>query len=196
MVDDTEFIKRRHLSRGRPRKYELGSVNPTTADVAAAADPAMTPHQERNSSSSTSGQNANAAAASTLSDSHQGRKSTKGAKRKATSRQQPQAQHLRDPYEHELKQSRQQHQHQKQQQQQQRYPPGGESFPFNPMNCENMVLPPFSMGLAKGGAGGPSSYGYHLQHQHPSDRYLNPNHRSEFDYGMALYQDVTGIIDC
>lgn len=196
MVDDTEFIKRRHLSRGRPRKYELGSVNPTTADVAAAADPAMTPHQERNSSSSTSGQNANAAA-STLSDSHQGRKSTtKGAKRKATSRQQqPQAQHLRDPYEHELKQSRQQHQHQKQQQQQQRYPGGGESFPFNPMNCENMVLPPFSMGLAKGGAGGPS-YGYHLQHQHPSDRYLNPNHRSEFDYGMALYQDVTGIIDC
>lgn len=26
MVDDTEFIKRRHLSRGRPRKYELGST--------------------------------------------------------------------------------------------------------------------------------------------------------------------------
>lgn len=27
MVDDNEFIKRRHLSRGRPRKYD-----PTTAD--------------------------------------------------------------------------------------------------------------------------------------------------------------------
>lgn len=25
MVDDSEFIKRRHLSRGRPRKYEMGS---------------------------------------------------------------------------------------------------------------------------------------------------------------------------
>ena len=24
MVDDAEFIKRRHLSRGRPRKYEPG----------------------------------------------------------------------------------------------------------------------------------------------------------------------------
>lgn len=26
MVDDAEFIKRRHLSRGRPRKYEPGPV--------------------------------------------------------------------------------------------------------------------------------------------------------------------------
>lgn len=34
MVDDTEFVKRRHLSRGRPRKYELGSV-PAPPDMAA-----------------------------------------------------------------------------------------------------------------------------------------------------------------
>ena len=27
MVDDAEFIKRRHLSRGRPRKYEPGPGN-------------------------------------------------------------------------------------------------------------------------------------------------------------------------
>ena len=26
MVDDAEFIKRRHLSRGRPRKYEPGPL--------------------------------------------------------------------------------------------------------------------------------------------------------------------------
>ena len=26
MVDDAEFIKRRHLSRGRPRKYEPGPI--------------------------------------------------------------------------------------------------------------------------------------------------------------------------
>ena len=31
MVDDAEFIKRRHLSRGRPRKYEPGPVGTTPA---------------------------------------------------------------------------------------------------------------------------------------------------------------------
>ena len=30
MVDDAEFIKRRHLSRGRPRKYEPGPVGTTS----------------------------------------------------------------------------------------------------------------------------------------------------------------------
>lgn len=177
MVDDTEFIKRRHLSRGRPRKYELGSVNPTSGDVASAADPPMT-HQERNSSS-TSGQNVTSVASTLPESGHQtGRKSTKGAKRKGP----PQQQHLRDAYEHELK-------HQ-QKQQQQRYP--GESFPFNAM--DNMVLPPFSIGMSKRAPG--QSYAYHqLQHDH-RDRYLIPNHSAEFDYGMALYQDVTGIIDC
>ena len=29
MVDDAEFIKRRHLSRGRPRKYEPGPMGTT-----------------------------------------------------------------------------------------------------------------------------------------------------------------------
>ena len=34
MVDDAEFIKRRHLSRGRPRKYEPGPImaSPHQAD--------------------------------------------------------------------------------------------------------------------------------------------------------------------
>ena len=31
MVDDAEFIKRRHLSRGRPRKYEPGPVGNSPA---------------------------------------------------------------------------------------------------------------------------------------------------------------------
>jgi hypothetical protein len=31
MVDDAEFIKRRHLSRGRPRKYDPGSVGSAAA---------------------------------------------------------------------------------------------------------------------------------------------------------------------
>ena len=31
MVDDAEFIKRRHLSRGRPRKYEPGPVGNSSA---------------------------------------------------------------------------------------------------------------------------------------------------------------------
>ena len=30
MVDDAEFMKRRHLSRGRPRKYEPSSQNQAT----------------------------------------------------------------------------------------------------------------------------------------------------------------------
>jgi len=30
MVDDAEFIKRRHLSRGRPRKYEPGPAGAAT----------------------------------------------------------------------------------------------------------------------------------------------------------------------
>ena len=30
MVDDAEFMKRRHLSRGRPRKYEPSSQNQPT----------------------------------------------------------------------------------------------------------------------------------------------------------------------
>merc|ERR1719150_560565 len=41
MVDDAEFIKRRHLSRGRPRKYEPGPVGSSPAaqfvDTAAGA---------------------------------------------------------------------------------------------------------------------------------------------------------------
>ena len=28
MVDDNEFVKRRHLSRGRPRKYDPSSPSP------------------------------------------------------------------------------------------------------------------------------------------------------------------------
>lgn len=28
MVDDNEFVKRRHLSRGRPRKYETSPTSP------------------------------------------------------------------------------------------------------------------------------------------------------------------------
>lgn len=31
MVDDNEFIKRRHLSRGRPRKYEPSPISSTTS---------------------------------------------------------------------------------------------------------------------------------------------------------------------
>jgi hypothetical protein len=36
MVDDTEFMKRRHLSRGRPRKYEPVSAGAMAAAAAAA----------------------------------------------------------------------------------------------------------------------------------------------------------------
>jgi len=37
MVDDAEFIKRRHLSRGRPRKYEPGPLG-TTAQFGETAE--------------------------------------------------------------------------------------------------------------------------------------------------------------
>ena len=33
MVDDAEFIKRRHLSRGRPRKYEPGPMGACQGDA-------------------------------------------------------------------------------------------------------------------------------------------------------------------
>ena len=32
MVDDAEFLKRRHLSRGRPRKYEPNNPNKNTSE--------------------------------------------------------------------------------------------------------------------------------------------------------------------
>ena len=38
MVDDAEFMKRRHLSRGRPRKYEPNSAQQAQQKSAAAAD--------------------------------------------------------------------------------------------------------------------------------------------------------------
>lgn len=33
MVDDNEFVKRRHLSRGRPRKYETSPTSPDEGDL-------------------------------------------------------------------------------------------------------------------------------------------------------------------
>ncbi|XP_059091207.1 forkhead box protein P1-like isoform X2 [Tigriopus californicus] len=40
MVDDAEFMKRRHLSRGRPRKYEPGPTPPPNSASSAVASPA------------------------------------------------------------------------------------------------------------------------------------------------------------
>lgn len=183
MVDDTEFIKRRHLSRGRPRKYELGSGNTstttsTTGDVAAAA---AAEYKERSSNFSGRNSPGHTIVASPLPDT-QSRKGTRGAKKKASLK--PQASHhLRHPND------RQQQREEKQPQQQQRYP--GESIYYN--NCDNMVLPPFATTAGLSKALPIHSYAFH---HNPNDRYLNPNQGPDFDFSMALYQDVTGIMDC
>lgn len=52
MVDDNEFVKRRHLSRGRPRKYEP-STSPTGGEQSNATN------HSSNSSQAPSAQNAN-----------------------------------------------------------------------------------------------------------------------------------------
>lgn len=43
MVDDNEFVKRRHLSRGRPRKYD-----PSTAEDQSAQSQSQSQHQSPN----------------------------------------------------------------------------------------------------------------------------------------------------
>lgn len=52
MVDDNEFVKRRHLSRGRPRKYDP-SPSPTGGDQSNATN------QSSNSSQAPNAQNTN-----------------------------------------------------------------------------------------------------------------------------------------
>lgn len=49
MVDDNEFVKRRHLSRGRPRKYD-----PSTADDQPTATSASQSQQQQSPNQSTS----------------------------------------------------------------------------------------------------------------------------------------------
>lgn len=44
MVDDAEFVRRRHLARGRPRKFEI----PAAAAAAAAAASIAAGHQHQN----------------------------------------------------------------------------------------------------------------------------------------------------
>lgn len=160
MVDDTEFIKRRHLSRGRPRKYEIG----TTADFVATAEQNSAVYLDANSKSGQNTVGKPARVASTLSDS-QNRKTTKSTKKKAT---------LRSQF----------HQNECQQQmmqQQQRY--SGESMHFNRKTSDNLTLPSFGIGLSQSTS---SVHAYALHH-HPTDRYLNSGHGTEFEFGMTLY---------
>lgn len=49
MVDDNEFVKRRHLSRGRPRKYD-----PSTAEDQSTAPSASQSQQQQSPNQSTS----------------------------------------------------------------------------------------------------------------------------------------------
>ena len=45
MVDDAEFMKRRHLSRGRPRKYEPGNTVGNASAVVAQQQQPLPPQQ-------------------------------------------------------------------------------------------------------------------------------------------------------
>lgn len=51
MVDDNEFVKRRHLSRGRPRKYEP-SPSPTGGEQSNATNHSSNSSQAPNAQSS------------------------------------------------------------------------------------------------------------------------------------------------
>lgn len=159
MVDDTEFIKRRHLSRGRPRKYELNAMgtpdNPTddskpghrSADTDPSVGPSTQPEKRRHS--------------------------VKGAKKTVH-------QAMRDPY----VQRHPQHP----QQQQQRNHPGDPMHFNNSLDCDNMILPPFSMAASSAS----QAFG---SHHLPGNYYLNAHRRNEFDLGLALYHDASGGID-
>lgn len=183
MVDDNEFIKRRHLSRGRPRKYELGSMNPTDPPT---GEPPLTQSPKQKSLGQSS----------TLSEQNRShKKSGRGSKRKSLSgRQQSHPYDMGVNHDHQPNELPQQQPQQKQQQQ--RCP--GDSFHGNPLNSEHLVLPPFGMAaLSKL----PSSVHPYNQHPYPGGgRFLNPNSgqmRTEFDLGMSFYQDMNnGVIDC
>lgn len=47
MVDDAEFIKRRHLSRGRPRKYEPGPYGSGSQFPDEAQGPSKDPDEKK-----------------------------------------------------------------------------------------------------------------------------------------------------
>lgn len=196
MVDDTEFIKRRHLSRGRPRKYELGSVTPTMESATAPSD-TISHHLD---TSSTSGQNGFGQAA-TLSEvqpplHRQHKKSARGSKRKSSSSRQQQS----EPFDLAFKQQQhlhcqQQQQHQQQHQQHTKQQPQrclGDSFLANSMRSEHLVLPPFNLGSL---SNAPSIHSYSMHPHNPNERYLNPNPGGvEFDLGMTFYHG-NGTID-
>lgn len=53
MVDDNEFVKRRHLSRGRPRKYDP-SPSPTSQQQQQMHQPTNSQQQQQSTNSTSS----------------------------------------------------------------------------------------------------------------------------------------------
>ena len=143
MVDDTEFIKRRHLSRGRPRKYELGSSATTTA----------TEQEPLNVFDDFGRHPSNV---SEMSKSHKG-----GKKKKSHSKA-----HDQGALKQQQQQQRQQQQKQHQQQQQRLLEDTLHFTPNHSYDQSNWVLPPFALGL------GSKAHDTRDSIPHPSDRYL------------------------